>query len=210
MGRTLRNGKTIFQITKQPSDEWQPDADMIWARNVCENDTQEGSFQYGKFLTMTDSESSTTVITIPTSGAVKTSDGSYYTYATSGSSVTHTWDDTNARQSEVGNYKVRWLIYYFDMDNVKLDVPIRTLYVCCNGAIKIRMSSNYQYSAFAPLLKYIELINGSYFIGNFSNVDSNIEKIDYVCGTSILNTAFINQNMLKELNIEPLNNTVRH
>ena len=61
MGIILRNNKTITpSIVIEKSDEWKPDADMVWAKSVCENDVQEGSFPYGKFLAMTDDKEKTT------------------------------------------------------------------------------------------------------------------------------------------------------
>lgn len=154
MGIILRNNKTItpsIVIEKiEKSDEWQPDADMVWAKSVCENDVQEG-FQC-KVLQMINNSETTTNIVVPSDGAVKTSDGGYYT-----ENVTHTWDDTNARQSAVGDYKLRWLIYY-DNDNFNAVTNIldNAMYTCLSNKIfnAITFKSN-QY------LQYFDLINNA-------------------------------------------------
>lgn len=99
------------------SGEWQPNADMVWAKEVCENDVGPTEC---KLLQLIGDSDVTSNIYIPKYGYVKTSDGAFYENNTSTyTSVTHTWDDTNARASEgfKGIYeKVRYVITYY-MEN---------------------------------------------------------------------------------------------
>ena len=156
MGIILRNNKTITpSIVIEKSDEWKPDADMVWAKSVCENDVQEG-FQC-KVLQMINNYYPYTDIVVPNNGAVKTSDGGYYT-----ENVTHTWDDTNARQSEVGDYKLRWLIYYDnDIDNAFLNILDNAMYTCLSN----KKFDNLTFRD-KQCLQYFDLINNAKFLGS--------------------------------------------
>ena len=64
--------RSIESGGETPSGEWQPNEDMKWAKQVCENDVQEG-FTY-KVLQMISDGYVYTDIVVPSGGAVKTID----------------------------------------------------------------------------------------------------------------------------------------
>lgn len=84
-------------------EEYQPNADMIWAKSVCEADEEDREYSSDfKHLIMFYDDVSSCSLTVYHGGATKTSDGEYYTNDTSEDfSVEHVWDDTNARDSNV-------------------------------------------------------------------------------------------------------------
>ena len=153
--------------TSSEEQEYQPNADMVWARQVCENDVQDGFT--GKFLIMLGDLSETTPLPILPKGAIKTSDGVYYTNDKSVVvTVTHTWDDTNARISESyqGRYnKVRWVISYSSdgILNSQNTISNKAIYVCfsninCKQALGNSLPHN--------LVECIEFINNATLSGN--------------------------------------------
>ena len=110
-----------------PSADWQPDEDMKWAKSICENDVQDG-FTY-KVLQMISDGYVYTDIVVPSGGAVKTSDGGYYT-----ANAKHTWDDTNARvATSHSNMKLRWLIYYYTSETPSITLLNDIMYACFDG-----------------------------------------------------------------------------
>lgn len=141
------------------NSEWQPDADMQWARSVFENDVQEG-YTY-KVLVLMSGYDDTTEIPIYNrisgyidSSFVKTSDGVIYTYQNGQRKIKHVWDDTHAKQSMIGDYKLRWVIYYFDAPEKIYSsgaFPSVAKYICHN--CKVYLSSSNYYS-----LEYIEAL----------------------------------------------------
>lgn len=147
---------------------WQPDADMQWAKNVCENDVQQG-FTY-KVLQMISDGYVYTDIVVPSGGAVKTSDGSYYT-----ANAKHTWNDTNARQSAVGDYKVRWLIYYYATEKPSITLLNYVIYACFDG---VKFGRIFQAKS---ILQYFDIINGA----NLDNTLTDIHSLFYDCNSLI-------------------------
>ena len=129
IGKVTYNGTEIPLKSggETPSGEWQPNADMKWAKSICENDVQEG-FTY-KVLQMISDGYVYTDIVVPTGGAVKTSDGGYYT-----ANAKHTWDDTNARvATSHSNMKLRWLIYYYTSETPSITLLSDVMYACFDG-----------------------------------------------------------------------------
>lgn len=131
---------------------FQPNSDMLWGKGICESDIQEG-FTH-KVLHMIDDTSLQTDIVVPSNGAVKTSDGGYYT-----SDTQHIWNDTSARVSE--NYngrKLRWLIYYYPAKR-QADVFMlpETIYAVFNSVDFNETTFNDK----AYSLEYFDIINNS-------------------------------------------------
>lgn len=162
------------------NSEWQPDADMQWARSVFENDVQEG-YTY-KVLMMMDGYEAQSYITgyynagYSSPKVIKTSDGAVYNNSSSNFSITHTWDDSNAKQSKVGNYKVRWVIYYYETSNeVKVtssDIIDTTKYICHN--CKLYNYANKKYN-----LECIDALeDGDNIVGNDFNNLSNFKGLN--------------------------------
>ena len=145
---------------------WQPNADMKWAKTACENDIQAG-FTY-KMLIMISNGYKYTNISVPTNGAVKTSDGGYYT-----ANATHTWDDTNARTAEShSNMKLRWIIYYYDREEPTISLLSDSMYICFDGVKfgKIFATSS---ASNVQMLEYFDIINGA-------NLKSSVTDMSYM------------------------------
>lgn len=136
-------------------EEWEYPADIAWARAICENDVQEGFTS--KVLQLIGDDFPTLSISIPTNGAVKTSDGSYYT-----TNATHTWDDTQARTPEsCKEYKkLRWIIHYYPangVSNTALKKFSNAIYRCYYNMTVWGLTENYNHQ-----LEYLDIIgNGS-------------------------------------------------
>ena len=141
-----------------PSSGWQPNEDMVWAKQVCENDVQEG-FTY-KVLQMISDGYVYTDIVVPSGGAVKTSDGGYYT-----ADAKHTWDDTNARVATSHNdMKLRWLIYYYTSETPSITLLQDVMYACFDG-VKFGKIFNRQ-----KMLEYFDIINGADLSSSVTNM----------------------------------------
>ena len=139
---------------------WQPNEDMKWAKQVCENDVQEG-FTY-KVLQMISDGYVYTDIVVPSGGAVKTSDGSYYT-----ANAKHTWDDTNARvATSHTNMKLRWLIYYYTSEEPSITLLSDVMYACFDG-VKFGTIFNSKY-----MLEYFDIINGADLSSSVASMNS--------------------------------------
>ena len=132
-----------------PSVEWQPNEDMKWAKSICENDVQDG-FTY-KVLQMISDGYVYTDIVVPSGGAVKTSDGGYYT-----ANAKHTWDDTNARVATSHNgMKLRWLIYYYTGKTPGVKLLTDVMYACFD---RVKFSIIFKDK---HMLEYFDIINGA-------------------------------------------------
>ena len=132
-----------------PSVDWQPNEDMKWAKQVCENDVQDG-FTY-KVLQMISDGYVYTDIVVPSGGAVKTSDGGYYT-----ANAKHTWDDTNSRVATSHNgMKLRWLIYYYTSDEPSITLLTDVMYACFDG---VKFSGVFRNK---NRLEYFDIVNGA-------------------------------------------------
>ena len=160
-----------------PSSDWQPNEDMKWAKQVCENDVQEG-FTY-KVLQMISDGYVYTDIVVPSGGAVKTSDGGYYTADTK-----HTWNDTNARvATSHSNMKLRWLIYYYTSETQDITLLQDVMYACFEG-VKFRNIFDSK-----RMLEYFDIINGADLNSSVINM-SNMFKGCYSLQTiPLLNTS---------------------
>ena len=133
------------------SDEEQPNEDLTWAKSVCENDVQEG-FTY-KVLQMISDGYVYTDIVVPSGGAVKTSDGGYYT-----ANAKHTWNDENARQGQADIHKgqkLRWLIYYYTSEAPSITLLNDCMYVCFDG---VKFGKVFRDKR---MLEYYDTINGA-------------------------------------------------
>lgn len=152
IGKVTYNGTEIPLKSaggETPSGEWQPNADMKWAKQVCENDVQDG-FTY-KVLQMISDGYVYTDIVVPSGGAVKTSDGGYYT-----ANAKHTWDDTNARvATSHTNMKLRWLIYYYTSETPSITLLSDVMYACFDG---VKFGSIFSSK---KMLEYFDIINGA-------------------------------------------------
>lgn len=143
-----------------PSSGWQPNADMKWAKSICENDVQEG-FTY-KVLQMISDGYVYTDIVVPSGGAVKTSDGGYYT-----ENAKHYWDDTNARVATSHNdMKLRWLIYYYTSETPSITLLNDVMYACFDG-VKFGKIFNGK-----RMLEYFDIINGADLSSSVTSMSS--------------------------------------
>lgn len=160
IGKVTYNGTEIpLKSGGTPSGEWQPNEDMKWAKQVCENDVQEG-FTY-KVLQMISDGYVYTDIVVPSGGAVKTSDGGYYT-----ANAKHTWDDTNARvATSHTNMKLRWLIYYYTSETPSITLLSDVMYACFDG-VKFGTIFSSKY-----ILEYFDIINGADLSSSVINMD---------------------------------------
>ena len=151
--------------TEATSEEYKPDADMVWARKILEADTNSQNPALGayKLICLLRGESSTTTFMVPLSGAVKTSDGAYYS---THSTITHTWDDTNVKTSAVyPNMKLRWIIFYYPSQYANVNGD-RHQATCASGAVYCCLDNlNVNAIAFGSdyLMEYFEYINGASF-----------------------------------------------
>lgn len=166
IGKVTYNGTEIpLKSGGTPSGEWQPNEDMKWAKQVCENDVQEG-FTY-KVLQMISDGYVYTDIVVPSGGAVKTSDGGYYT-----ANAKHTWDDTNARvATSHTNMKLRWLIYYYTSETPSITLLSDVMYACFDG-VKFGTIFSSKY-----ILEYFDIINGA----DLSSSVTNMREMFYFC-----------------------------
>lgn len=178
------DGKRIGNIIKpEPSEKpkWVRPADIEWARNVCINDVQEG--KTAKILYLIGDDLPTTQIYIPTNGAIKTSDGAYYT-----ANATHTWDDTNAYtpQTFTEYKKLRWFIVYANYDIPLASQPSVVIYKVFKDFGNLNQTSHFP--NIAPYsLQYLDLINSQLYCTT---------KI-----TSYSNTIFYNRVGLKAIDV---------
>ena len=141
--------ESIASGGETPSADWQPNEDMKWAKSICENDVQDG-FTY-KVLQMISDGYVYTNIVVPSGGAVKTSDGGYYT-----ANAKHTWDDTNARVATSHNdMKLRWLIYYYTSETPSITLLKDIMYACFDG---VKFGGVFQKKY---MLEYFDIINGA-------------------------------------------------
>ena len=153
IGKVTYNGTEIPLKSgggETPSSDWQPNADMKWAKQVCENDVQEG-FTH-KVLQMISDGYVYTDIVVPSGGAVKTSDGGYYT-----ADAKHTWDDTSARvATSHSNMKLRWLIYYYTSETPSITLLQDVMYACFD-----RVKFGTTIFSSKKMLEYFDIINGA-------------------------------------------------
>ena len=161
--------------------DYQLNVDMKWAKQVCIDDVQEG-FTY-KVLEMISDGYVYHDIVVPSGGAVKTSDGGYYT-----SNDKHTWDDTNARIPEYyQNMKLRWIItYYTSETTASFSLYDDVIYAVIDGLKHSNKDFQNHYS-----LEYFEYINGGSYTGtSFNSMFSScyslqtIPQLDTSQGTS--------------------------
>lgn len=146
------------------SDGWQPNADMVWAKEVCENDVGPTEC---KVLQMINNLDVTSTFYISKNGYAKTSDGRFYEGSPQGTlSVTHTWDDTNARISEGFKdiyEKVRWVILYYPENSFYLPSSWalkNVIYVCFNNVSPVYDSTRKLFKGSA-FLEYVDCINNA-------------------------------------------------
>ena len=149
----------IQSISGGGDTDYQLNADMKWAKQVCIDDVQEG-YTY-KVLEMISDGYVYHDIVVPSGGAVKTSDGGYYT-----SSTKHTWDDTNARIPEYyQNMKLRWIITYYPSETTaSFSLYDDVIYVVIDGLKHSNTDFSSHYS-----LEYFEYINGGSYTGTSFN-----------------------------------------
>ena len=183
-----------------PSADWQPNEDMKWAKSICENDVQDG-FTY-KVLQMISDGYVYTNIDVPSGGAVKTSDGGYYT-----AKAKHTWDDTNARVATSHNgMKLRWLIYYYTSEEPSITLLKDIMYACFDGV---------KFSGVFPnqrMLEYFDIINGADLKSSVTTMSSmfsdcySLQTIPLLNTSSVTNMSYMFQNCYS-LQTIPLLNT---
>ena len=169
--------KVIVDVGETPSGEWQPNEDMKWAKQVCENDVQEG-FTY-KVLQMISDGYVYTDIVVPSGGAVKTSDGGYYT-----ADAKHTWDDTNARvATSHTNMKLRWLIYYYTSEKPSITLLKDVMYACFDGVKFGTIFSD------KKMLEYFDIINGADLSSGLTNMTGMFQHCVSLQTIPLLNTS---------------------
>ena len=149
----------IQSISGGGDTDYQLNADMKWAKQVCIDDVQEG-FTY-KVLEMISDGYVYHDIVVPSGGAVKTSDGGYYT-----SNDKHTWDDTNARIPEYyKNMKLRWIITYYPSETTSsFSLYNDVIYAVIDGLKHSNTNFREHYS-----LEYFEYINNGKYTGTAFN-----------------------------------------
>ena len=158
---------------------WQPNEDMKWAKQVCENDVQEG-FTY-KVLQMISDGYVYTDIVVPSGGAVKTSDGGYYTANTK-----HTWDDTNTRvATSHSNMKLRWLIYYYTSETPSITLLQDVMYACFDGVKFGKIFSSHK------MLEYFDIINGADLSSSVTDMNYMFQNCYSLQTIPLLNTSSI-------------------
>lgn len=148
------------------AEEWVRPADIEWARNVCINDVQEG--KTAKILYLIGDDLPTTSIVVPTNGAVKTSDGAYYT-----ANATHTWNDSGAYtpQTFTQYKKLRWLIFY-GKENTLDNQPNFVIYKAYKNYGTINNTTCMYVAPYS--LQYLDFISGTQFV-----IDSYGDKLTY-------------------------------
>ena len=163
---------------------YEPNADMKWAKQVCIDDVEE-NFTY-KMLEMINDNYTYHDIIVPSGGAVKTSDGGYYT-----SNEKHIWNDENSKVPEYyKNVKLRWIITYYPSETTNaFKLYDDTIYAVIDGL----KHSNTDFSVHY-LLENFEYINDGKYTGKdfsrmFNNCCSlqNIPNLDTSQGTNFSN-----------------------
>lgn len=123
-----------------PSQGWKPNSTWWDIDKILEEDTENYA---GKCIVLYSDINKTIYFTYgkpnePYPQKIKTSDGAEYTYSetSSYSSVTHTWDKTKDKTSNL-EYGTRYAIYYFDNSNstgMQIDKDKSKLYVIVDNA----------------------------------------------------------------------------
>lgn len=123
-----------------PSQGWKPNSTWWDIDKILEDDTEDFP---GKCIVLYSNINKTTYFTCgkpnnPYPQKIKTSDGAEYTYSESSSysSVTHTWDKTKDKISNL-EYSTRYAIYYFDNNDsngMQIDNDRSKLYVIIDNA----------------------------------------------------------------------------
>ena len=181
IGKVTYNGTEIPLKSggETPSGEWQPNANMKWAKQVCENDVQEG-FTY-KVLQMISDGYVYTDIVVPSGGAVKTSDGGYYT-----ANAKHTWDDTNARvATSHSNMKLRWLIYYYTSDTPHITLLNDVMYACFD---RVKFDKIFKSKR---MLEYFDIINGADLSSSVTSMYGMFDSCFSLQTIPLLNTSSV-------------------
>ena len=161
-----------------PSADWQPNEDMKWAKSICENDVQDG-FTY-KVLQMISDGYVYTDIVVPSGGAVKTSDGGYYT-----ANAKHTWDDTNSRVATSHNgMKLRWLIYYYTGKTPGVKLLTDVMYACFD---RVKFSIVFKDK---HMLEYFDIINGA-DLSSVTNITQMFQNCYSLQAIPLLNTSSV-------------------
>lgn len=177
----------VLDIQSSSSTEYPLNEDMEWAKQICIDDIQEG-FSY-KTLEMLSDCYICHNIEVPSGGAVKTSDGAYYT-----SNAKHTWDDTNAKiPQSYKNIKLRWIITYYPNENSEISLFSDVIYVVING-----IKHNNQCFVKKYNLEYFDYINGASYTGNsFSYIFANccsLKSIPLIDTSKITDFSYAFQN----------------
>ena len=116
--------ETIGSI-EQGSSGWQPESDWWDIDSILENDTED--YPAKMICLLSNSNKSTTIYGWYASKIV-TSDGTEY--ADVKTNISHTWNAEYDKECSLG-YKTRYIIYYFDNENIingDKRFPIETLY----------------------------------------------------------------------------------
>ena len=179
IGKVTYNGTEIPLKSgggETPSSGWQPNEDMKWAKQVCENDVQEG-FTH-KVLQMISDGYVYTDIVVPSGGAVKTSDGGYYTADTK-----HTWNDTNARvATSHSNMKLRWLIYYYTSETPSITLLQDVMYACFDG---VKFGTIFSEKR---MFEYFDIINGADLSSSVTDMSGMFQSCPSLQTIPLLNT----------------------
>ena len=180
IGKVTYNGTEIPLKSgggETPSSGWQPNEDMKWAKQVCENDVQTG-FTY-KVLQMISDGYVYTNIVVPSGGAVKTSDGGYYTADTK-----HTWNDTNARvATSHSNMKLRWLIYYYTSETPSITLLQDVMYACFDG---VKFGTIFSEKR---MFEYFDIINGADLSSSVTDMSGMFQSCSSLQTIPLLNTS---------------------
>ena len=150
----IKNPLTLIKKGGSSQKKWQPSADMVWGKAVAESmlnfPTSHKVFQYISNLYVYSE------FTVPTGGKVVTSDGAEYTSG----DVKHFWDDTNAHQSQVYDFKLRWICTYYAQEVNSVTLLNDVMYACFDN-VKFTNQCIYR----KKQIEYFDLINGSNYVG---------------------------------------------
>lgn len=188
----------VEEVVNPSPEDWTPNPEWYDIETILKEDTREYS---GKFIALIEDSEDTTTFSLGETNvtAVYTSDGSFYSYADNGSSVTHTWD--KAQDKECGEiHKVRYIMYYLASDTLStatIAAPPRvTLYILYDCDLSVAHACSGGYGS----LKAFDFINGHGYknvtsFKNFCNGGYSLEHIPGNIDTSQSTdfTAFLGQ-----------------
>lgn len=144
---------TVIQLTGggksvDPSEGWQPNADMVAFKKICEEDLVTD-----KVLQMIPNNQTTTEIEVPPGCECRTSDGRYYYNGT----YTHRWDRTKDIPAKHYSHNLRWVIIYYNDKVYDFNLLSNVIYFVIDG---LTWSNDVNH---LTSLEYFDIINENQF-----------------------------------------------